>query len=223
MSRHFCQSRRTLLSAPGAVLAMHCVCVPVAASQSVLADPAQMLLTAERIDFAGANAFGVETGPAGRCLRSTPDRSASALYQRVHIAGHALSDVFWTWRVDTLQRSADIRTLMSEDVGATVMFIFGEPSFFNKDVPTLAYVWTATPVANGAVLPSQRYHSLAYIQLRGRADVGQWQREERNVASDFRAIFGRDPGQLSYIAVFNDNDQTNEATSALFGPIVSAE
>jgi hypothetical protein len=101
------------------------------------------------------------------------------------------------------------------------MFIFGEPSYFNKDVPTLAYVWTATPVPNGAVLPSQRYRSLAYIQLRGRVDVGQWQREERNVAADFRATFGRDPGQLRYVAVFNDNDQTNEAVSALFGPIIA--
>jgi len=217
------QSLRGLLFEPGVILAMQFTCGAVVASERLLADPAQMLLSAKRIDFAGANAFGVETGPAGRCLRSTPDHSASALYQRVHIAGHTLSDVFWTWRVDKLQRSADIRTLASEDVGATVMFIFGEPSFFNKDVPTLAYVWTATPVANGAVLPSRRYHSLAYIQLRGRDDVGQWQREERNVASDFRAIFGREPGQLSYIAVFNDNDQTNEATSALFGPIDSTE
>ena len=37
------------------------------------------------------------------------------------------------------------------------MFVFGEPSFFNRDVPTIAYVWTATPVANGTVLRSQRY------------------------------------------------------------------
>ena len=182
-----------------------------------------MLVLADKVDFIGANTLGVETGPFGRCLRSTPNRSASALYQRVNITSETLSDVLWTWRVDKLQRSADIRKRVSEDVGATVMFIFGEPSFFNKNVPTLAYVWTATPVANGAVLPSQRYRSLAYIQLRGRADVGQWQREERNVVADFRAIFGRDPGQLKYIAVFNDNDQTNEATSALFGPIVSAQ
>lgn len=26
-----------------------------------------------------------------------------------------------------------------------VMFIFGEPSFFNRDVPTQAYVWLHRP------------------------------------------------------------------------------
>lgn len=182
-----------------------------------------MLVSADKVDFIGANTLGVETGPFGRCLRSTPSRSASALYQRVNITSEALRDVHWTWSVDRLQQSADIRKLSREDVGATIMFIFGEPSFFNKDVPTLAYVWTATPVANGVALPSQRYRTLAYIQLRGRADVGRWQQEERNVAADFRSVFGREPGPLRYIAVFNDNDQTNEATSALFGPIVSVQ
>jgi hypothetical protein len=71
-------------------------------------------------------------------------------------------------------------------------------------------------------LSSLRFRSLAYIQLRGRGDIGHWQYEERNVAADFRAVFGQNPGRLRYIAFFNDNDQTGEATSALLGPILDA-
>lgn len=100
-----------------------------------------------------------------------------------------------------------------------VMFVFGEPSLLNRDVPTLAYVWTTTPVPNGSVLPSIRFSALRNVQLRGQDDVGRWQREERNVVEDFRAIFGYAPPPLEYIAIFNDNDQTSEKTSALFGPI----
>lgn len=83
-------------------------------------------------------------------------------------------------------------------------------------------MWTATPASNGTIIRSQRYKTLAYIQLRGRADVGRLRIEERDVAADYRNVFGKEPGQLKFIAVFNDNDQINEAVSALFGAIVDA-
>jgi hypothetical protein len=177
-----------------------------------------MLSSAEQRNFIGTNVFTIEAGPTTACLRSTPSHSASALYQRVTVGIQALRHIRWTWRVDQLQHTADIRNIRTEDVGALIVFVFGEPSLIHRDVPALAYVWTATPVANGAVLPSQRYRSLVYVQLRGRTEVGRWEQEDRDVAGDFRSIFGHAPN-LRYIAVFNDNDQTNEATSALFCPI----
>jgi hypothetical protein len=186
----------------------------------LLADPSQMMRTAKRIDFAGANAFSSEPGEAGRVLRSTPQGSASGIYQRVEVDGRALGSVAWRWRVDRLHTSADIRVLEREDFGATLFFIFGEPSMIERNVPTLAYTWTATRVPNGTFITSLRYESLRYIQLRGRADVGEWREERRDVAADFRRAFGREPGMLRYIAVFNDNDQTGEPVSAVFGRIV---
>ncbi len=98
-----------------------------------------------------------------------------------------------------------------------MFFIFGVPSFFNRDVPTFAYAWTATPVADGTVVPSMRYRSLRYIQLRGRAEVGKWEQERRDLVADYERAFGSAPPALRYVAVFNDNDQTGEPTSAEFG------
>ena len=190
------------------------------AGERVLFDPAKMLGTAERMDFAGHNAFAVEASATGSVLRSTPNDSASGLYESVRAPGGALASVSWRWRVDQLQTHADLRKLESEDTGAVVFFIFGEPSMFHRDVPTIAYLWSATPVADGTVLQSLRYASLRYLQLRGRADAGAWRTETRNVAADFRAIFGFEPPELRKVAIFNDNDQTKEPTSALFGPII---
>jgi len=190
-----------------------------AAADRLLFDPAKMLGTAERMDFKGRNRFSVERTEAGDVFRSTPDNSASGLYQSLDVPGDSLAAVSWRWRVDQLQPHADIRTLATEDFGAVVFFIFGDPSLFNRDVPTIAYVWTATPVADGAVLASKRYASLKFVQLRGASSVGGWRTETRNVAADFRAIFGSAPPRLRKIAVFNDNDDTHEPVSALFGPI----
>jgi hypothetical protein len=194
-----------------------------ATTPGLLADPARMMQTAKRMDFVGQNAFARELGAAGTVLRSTPQNSASGLYQRVNISPKSLGPVTWTWCVDKLQKSADIRNLATEDFGATIFFVFGEPSMWNKDVPTLAYTWTSTPVGNGTVLRSLRYESLRYIQLRGRGDVGAWQQERRDVARDYRSVFGAEPPTLVYVAVFNDNDQTREPVSALFGPIAWGE
>lgn len=180
-------------------------------------DPAGMLVSGERHDFHGANLFSVVETEAGPCLRSIPDHSASGLYQPVTVATEDLRHVQWRWRVDEIHASADIRVLAREDFAAKVAFVFGEPTFFNRDVPTLAYVWTSTPVANGSVIASGRYRNLRYVQLRGSHDVGKWRIETRDVVADFRAVFGEAPGPLRYIAVFNDNDQTGERTSALFG------
>jgi len=180
-----------------------------------------MLNTADRRNLVGANAFTIEATPKGTCLRSTPDRSASALYQTVDIDGTELRNVHWWWRVDRLHSKADIRKLETEDFGAKVMLVFGEPTLFHRNVPSLAYVWTGTPVANETILPSLRFGSLAYIQLRGRAEVGQWHLETRDIAADYQAAFVQPPGRLRYIAVFNDNDQTGEPASALFCRIIS--
>lgn len=185
----------------------------------VLADPAAMIENAQRMDFVGKNSFAREASEFGQVLRSTPQRSASGLYLGVNVGSSSLGAVTWRWRVDRLQFSADIRDLSKEDCGATIFFIFGRPSLSNKDVATLAYTWTATPVSNGTVLRSLRYKNLRYIQLRGRSDVGAWRRERRNLASDFRMIFGRAAPPLQFVAIFNDNDQTAEPMSALFGVI----
>jgi len=189
------------------------------AEDRMLFDPAKMLGSAERMDFKGHNSFAVEHTEAGDVLRSTPNISASGLYQSLDIGGQRLGRVSWSWRVDQLQPHADIRALATEDFGAVVFFIFGEPSLFNHDVPTIAYVWTQTPVPDGTVLQSKRFATLRFVQLRGRGDLGDWRTETRDVASDFRAIFGAEPPRLRKIAVFNDNDDTKEPASALFGPI----
>lgn len=195
--------------------------VSATAQDLLLADPAEMLSTSERRDFIGSNTLTTEPGLSGNVLRSTPNQSATALYQRVRVAGKTLNRVRWFWKVDTIHASADIRHIEREDFAAKVMFVFGEPSLFDQNVPTLAYVWTATSIENGAVVQSKRFSSLFYIQLHGKASKGQWQSEERDVAEDYRRVFHQEPGEVTYIAIFNDNDQTGEPASAVFGPITS--
>ncbi len=189
----------------------------------LIADPAGMLRTAERVDFLSRNNFSVESGPYGQYLRSQPQKSASGLYQPVNLRQSQPTSVTWSWRVDQIHRSADITKQNRQDFAAMVAFVFGNPTVWNRDVPTLAYVWTSTPVPDRTVIRSSRFKMLRFVQLHGPRDRGKWLMEARNVMEDFEAAFGEKPGELSYIGIFNDNDQTGEPASAAFGPIFTKQ
>lgn len=182
-------------------------------------EPAQMPILGSRRDFVGENAFSSEVVGALRYLRSVPNRSAGGFFQEIPVTSSPTLVARWSWQVDRLHRTADIRVKEREDFGALVAFVFGEPSWWNQDVPTLAYVWTSTPVPPGSILKSTRNGKLAYVQLRDAAHVGRMQTESRRLVDDFISAFGEKPGRLRYVAILNDNDQTGEPASALFGPV----
>lgn len=190
-----------------------------AADPRTLANPADMLTHGDRVDFVGKSDLHVETTARGICLRSRPLRSATGLYQSVDVAPSRLRRVAWSWSVERIHATADIRNREREDFAAKIAFVFGEPTWFDRDVPTLAYVWTSTKVANGSLLTSSRFTNLRYVHLHGAGEAGTWQDEIRDVLADYRAIFGHEPPPLRYVAIFSDNDQTGEPASALFGRI----
>src|SRR3546814_20001910 len=82
---------------------------------------------------------------------------------------------------------------------------------FNRDVPTLAYVWTSSQLPEDAVVDSP-YHpgTVRSIVLRsGGEHLGRWVEERRNVLDDFRKAFGREPPDaVEVVALFTDHHQT---------------
>ena len=54
----------------------------------------------------------------------------------------------------------------------------------------------------------------------GKAKVGQWVAESRNLYEDYQKAFGDDPPPVSGVAVMTDTDNTQESAVAYFGDIV---
>lgn len=153
-------------------------------------------------------------------IRAIGRSSASGLYRDVRYEVVEHPWIEWTWRVERLQRAADIRVKAKEDYAAAIFLIFGRPSMVNRDVPTLTYVWTSALIPEGSIVDSP-YHpgTTRNIVVRsGEEQLGQWVRERRNVISDFRRAFGREPPQtVEVIALFTDNDQTREPVETYYG------
>ncbi len=189
----------------------------------LLADPAAPLAEAwTHQRFGNATEYQGIVLDGVAAIRAVGRNSASGLYRdfRYGIAEHPWIE--WTWRVDRLQRSADIRVKAGEDYAAALFLIFGRPSMLNRDVPTLVYVWTSARNPEGSILDSP-YHpgTTRNIVVRsGEKQLGQWLRERRNVVDDFRRAFGREPPEtVEVIALFTDNDQTGEPVDTYYGAV----
>lgn len=159
-----------------------------------------------------------EPAPAGATyLQGIPEASAAGYYQPVDIRSGRLHRVGWSWRVDALSPSTDP---WQDDIGASVLFVFGVPSAFEPDVPTIAYTWTGAPVARATPQRSTRQENLFFIQLRGRTDFGRTCTEARDVTGDYLRLFGTLPPPLRSVASFVDGTGPEAAPSfgrVLFG------
>ena len=91
--------------------------------------------------------------------------------------------------------------------------------FYKVDLPTaaLCYVWDNThPVGHSAW---SAYTDRVRVLVLERGEAGDWQREARDVAADFKAAFGKDAPAITGIALGADTDQTKERVVAHFGDV----
>lgn len=140
---------------------------------------------------------------------------ASGLYRFVEVDAAVCPALSWSWRVDKIQRGADLTSKAGDDVGAAVFVLFGDPGMLSapKPVPSLRYVWTGQGVERGRIIanPYLPEHVKNVVLRNGSDRLGVWRDEQRDLAADFAEAFGRAPDDLLYaIAVFVDNDQTGE-------------
>ena len=52
----------------------------------------------------------------------------------------------------------------------------------------------------------------------GADSLRQWRTHRRDVAADFRAVFGEEPGRLAAVAVMTDSDNTRSRAKAWYQP-----
>jgi hypothetical protein len=199
---------------------------PVTAGEPVLlADPSvplEQAWTHQR--FRGETDYQRTELDGVAAIRAVGRRSASGLYRGVDYRVLDQPWLEWTWRVDRLQPTADIRVTEREDFAAAIFLIFGRPDMFNPDVSTLVYVWASDQLPEGAVVDSPHHPGVvrSIVIRSGESRSGEWIRERRNVVDDFRKVFMKEPpAAVEMIAIFTDNDQTDEPVEAYYGAITA--
>lgn len=155
-------------------------------------------------------------------IRARGRRSASALVRPLDLDPRLCPEIEWAWAVTQGQRTANLHEKSGEDVAASLMLLFGDPGFLSSPnkVPTLRYVWTTDHVERDTVIDSPYLSGIVrsiVVETRA-APVAAWVTVQRNVLKDFERAFGQAPREnIRAIALFTDNDQTEEPVEAYYG------
>lgn len=194
-----------------------------AAGSVALVDPrAPLAQTWQHILMGRATRYETVDIDGRAAIRAVGRQSASGLFRRVRFEPAACPWLEWSWRVDRLQRDADIRIAEGEDVAASIALLFGDPGFaMSPDpVPTLRYVWTSERVREGAVVDNPYFPGVvrSIVVERGAAHRGTWMSMRRNLVEDFRLAFGvQPPATVEVVVLLTNNNHTRERVEAYYG------
>jgi hypothetical protein len=125
----------------------------------------------------------------------------------------------WTWKVTGLPRGANSCRKATDDQAAQVFVVWPRfPEAVRSRI--VGYVWDSTqPV--GTMCKSEKSGTVTYIVIRsGPADLGKWFTERRNVAEDFKKIYGEDPEPPAAVSVAIDSNDTQSTSESFIGAIV---
>jgi hypothetical protein len=163
--------------------------------------------------------------------------AAASLYRPVQIDPAKTPVLRWSWRVRNLVAGTDLHKKSGDDLPARLYVMFDYPldrlsliergkvllarSVAGDLVPAaaLCYVWDGKLPAGSRLWNAYTDRVRMLVAESGSGRLGQWVREQRNIAEDFRAAFGEYPPLVSGIAIAADTDQTGETVRSWFGDI----
>lgn len=122
----------------------------------------------------------------------------------------------WRWKVVKLPAAGDVRAAATDDEAAQVYVVFPRWPAPLENSEVIGYVWDSrAPV--GTQLASWKAPNVRIIVVEsGTARLDAWQRQERNVAEDYRALFGRPPPRVGQVGLMIDTNDTRGDAEALF-------
>ncbi len=151
-------------------------------------------------------------------LRARSHGSASGRFKEVQIDLATTPVLHWSWKIDNLLQGVDEQSKAGDDYPARVYVVFSGGVFFWR-TQAINYVWSSNqPV--GTTWPNAFTANAKMIAVQSGGDrLGQWVSEQRNVAEDYRRLFGTAPRKVDAVAIMTDTDNTGQRASAWYGDI----
>lgn len=154
-----------------------------------------------------------------KTLLARSKNSASALWFPIKARVPESLRLSWRWKVTRgLSNNSKERQKAGDDYAARVFVAF-DPKPFDKNSRALCYVWASEEPVD-SIYPSPYHKNVAMIIVQsGERKTGEWVTETRDIASDYRRVFGADPNMLHALAVMVDTDNTDSRATAWFSDI----
>ena len=124
----------------------------------------------------------------------------------------------WSWKVVALPKGGNSCVKATDDQAGQVFVMWPRfPEQVRSQI--IGYVWDSTqPV--GTTCKSEKTGMVTYIVVRsGAADAGKWITERRNVAQDYKKVYGADPENPGVVSISIDSNDTGSYSESFMGPI----
>lgn len=146
----------------------------------------------------------------GRVLRLRSRSSSFSLQKSVEIDLRQTPYLVWQWKVTELPTRGDFRKSGKDDQAAQLLVLFTW-GVFRKEAVT--YIWDSTaPQGTTGKAPTpvvQPFLTLHAVVVRsGPGEKGHWITETRNVAEDYRKLFGREPEKVIGVRIQINSQHT---------------
>ncbi|MDD4956612.1 MAG: DUF3047 domain-containing protein [Candidatus Omnitrophica bacterium] len=180
-------------------------------SSSGLDEWEQQALAPKSTDY---SIFPAET--TGSMVKAESQGGASAIILRYSLDRERRPFVSWDWKIGEFPGRKEDETLGKKkefDFAAQMYVVFHAGFFLNTKA--IQYVWTEH-IPAGTVTASP-YTKNVMIKVLESGAAGEWKREFRDIAADYRELFGR---ELKYdvlaIAFMTDADSTGTIAQAYY-------
>lgn len=171
-------------------------------------------------EFAGNAEVGLVRGERGLAFHLRSTVASFALHRDLVVSLDEFPVLAWSWKVIRLPTGGDVRERGRDDQAAQVYVIFPRWPSPRTQSDVIGYVWDTT-APMGTTLPSPKAPNVRIIVVQsGPARLGTWQNERRDVAADYRALFGHRAPRVGAIAVMIDANDTASAAEAMIGDLM---
>jgi hypothetical protein len=175
----------------------------------------------------------VQDGGGATVLKGRARASASGLLHDVDLDVRERPILSWRWKVMDLAPSEDspddspVRVLVNF-AGDLRKIPFSDRLFYDQfrlltgqQLPYagVMYVWGSRTPAGEEVQNKYTTRIKMIAVESGRERLGQWLTETRNVAEDYRRLFGEEPGKVVSVGIMTEADVRDRALEAYYGDI----
>jgi len=155
-------------------------------------------------------------------LRLRSERSSFALYRDVVVDLNEFPFLSWSWKVVLLPPDGDVRVRAADDQAAQVYVIFPRWPAPTRNSDVVGYVWDSRAPVGTRVTSTQAANVKIIVVASGRSQAETWRVEQRDVAKDYAALFGRPAPRVGQVAVMIDTNDTKGTAEALIGDLTFA-
>jgi hypothetical protein len=171
----------------------------------------------KKVEFESETVYTIEKEGTNSYLKAVAKHSASGLATKLDAVDPRNASFSWKWKIDHVPPGGSDTEKKSFDHAARMFVAF---KTFIGPPKTINYVWANEAKVGGTFHHPSSGRSRFIVLRSGNGEAGKWFSEKRNLANDWKRLFGDDePPAIVGIGFMTDSDGTKSTVVGCYDDI----